>query len=63
MSINELTLDCREIALTFSMNNLTALRAKFRRALDNNNITLETYHTINKQLRDRSDWLQSRSRK
>jgi len=60
MSITELQLDTREIALTFSMNNLSALRAKFIKALDNDAISLDTYHSINQQIRDRSDWLKRR---
>lgn len=60
MSITELQLDCREIALTFSMNNLTALRAKFRKALNNGSISIDTYHTINRDIRNRADWLKGR---
>ncbi len=60
MSITELQLDSREIALTFSMNNLSALRAKFMNCLDNHAISLDTYHSLNRQIRDRSDWLRNR---
>ena len=63
MSITELQLDTREIALTFSMRNLSALRAKFIGALNNDTISLDTYHSVNQMIRDRSDWLNKRSSK
>ena len=63
MSITELQLDTREIALTFSMDNLSALRAKFIKGLDDHSISMDTYHTLNRQIRDRSDWLMNRRNK
>ena len=63
MSITELQLDTREIALTFSMDNLSALRAKFMNCLDDHSISMDTYHELNRQIRDRSDWLMNRRNK
>jgi len=63
MSITELQLDTREIALTFSTNNLSALRAKFMNSLDDHSISMDTYHELNRMIRDRSDWLMNRRNK
>ena len=60
MSITELDLYCNEIHWTFSLDNLTALRAKFRGMLNKGHITLGLYHGLNREIRDRADWLKGR---
>ena len=60
MSINELTLFTREIAWTYDQRNLIALRAKFKSMLTAKEISTTLYHGLNRDIRNRADWLRGR---
>ena len=63
MSITELDLTIKEIEWTYDLRNLTAIRAKLQGMLKRGQISHGIYHGLNKDLRDRADWLQSQSKK
>lgn len=60
MSITELDLYCRDIATSYSINHLSGLRAVFQKMLHNFEISRSIYDGLNKDIRDRSDWLKRR---
>jgi len=63
MSITELDLNIRSIATTYNTITLQGLRAKFIGMLNNGQISMTIYHGLNKDIRDRSDWLKNRGKK
>ena len=60
MSITELDVFCHEINWTKDIRNLKAIRAMFLELLDSHKISLEIYHQVNREIRDRSDFLKGR---
>ena len=60
MSITELDLFVQEIHWTYDTLNLTALRAKFQGMMKKGHITLGLYKGLNREIRDRADWLKGR---
>ena len=60
-----LTLDsmCNEIATTKDIKRLFGIRAMLQGLLKAGNITTTMYHGLNKDIRDRSDWLKMRGNK
>ena len=62
MSITELDLYCKEIAWTYDVRNLHALRAKFMGLLKEHKISRGLYDGLNREIRDRADWLKSRGK-
>lgn len=60
MSISELDLYCRDIATTYSISRLQGLRARFIKMLRDNEISRGIYDGLNKDIRDRADWLKRR---
>ncbi len=60
MSITELELNIREIATAYDTITLTGLRAKFIGLVKSGSISMGIYQGLNRDIRDRSDWLRSR---
>ena len=60
MSISELDLTCREIATCYSVQALSGLRARFIKMFRAGEISKGLYDGLNRELRDRADWLKRR---
>ena len=60
MSISELDLYCRDIATTYSVDHLSGLRARFIKLLRAGEISKGLYDGLNKDIRNRADWLKGR---
>lgn len=56
----EMELFMHEITWTKDTRNLKALRAMFEELLDSKRISLETYRSINQEIRNRADFLKGR---
>jgi hypothetical protein len=63
MTITRLDWYCTQISETMNVRYLSGLRAKLQGLLKANHISLTVYDGLNKDIRDRSDWLKNRSRK
>ena len=53
----------REISRATSTITLSGFRAKLQGLLKSNDISFGIYNGLNKDIRDRSDWLKNRSNK
>lgn len=60
MSIKELDLYCRDIATAYSADRIMSLRAIFIKAFRAGEISKGLYDGLNRELRDRADWLKRR---
>lgn len=60
MTIVSLDIYCNEIARTKSTQYLSAIRAQLQGLLKSHSISLTVYQGLNRDIRDRSDWLNSR---
>ena len=60
MSITELDMNIREIATCYDTITLQGIRAKFIGMRKSNDISITIYKGLNKDIRDRSDWLKNR---
>ena len=60
MTINSLDIYCKEIARASSTMYLSAIRAKLQGLLKASDISFGMYQGLNKDIRDRSDWLKGR---
>ena len=60
MSIKELDLYVWDIEHCFDIKHLSGLRARFIGMLRRNEISAGLYAGLNKDLRDRADWLKRR---
>jgi len=60
LTLNQL---CDEIEVTKSVRRLSGIRAMLQGLLKSNHITTTMYHGLNKDIRDRSDWLKMRGNK
>lgn len=63
MTITSLDIYCNEIARAKNTRYLSAIRAQLQGYLKDHSISLGMYNGLNKDIRDRSDWLKSRSSK
>lgn len=63
MTIVSLDIYCNEIARTKDTRYLSAIRAQLQGMLKNHSISLGLYNGLNRDIRDRSDWLRSRNSK
>jgi len=62
MSITELDLNIREIANTYDTITLQGIRARLIGLVERGSLSMGIYRGLNKDIRDRSDWLRNRSR-
>ena len=60
LTLNQL---CDEIETTKSVKKLFGIRAMLQGLLKANHISTTMYHGLNKDIRDRSDWLKMRGNK
>lgn len=60
MTITNLDGYCKAIARAQSTRYLSGIRAKLQGLLKDNSISLGIYNGLNKDIRDRSDWLRNR---
>ena len=60
MTIKSLDIYCNEIARTKDTRYLSAIRAQLQGFLKAGEISIGLYKGLNKDIRDRSDWLKSR---
>ena len=60
MSIKELDLTINAIQWSYSTIELQGIRARLKGMLDNCEITWSMYKGLNKDIRDRTDWLNKR---
>ena len=63
MTINSLNIYCNEIARTKDTRYLFGIRAQLQGMLKAGSITIGMYQGLNKDIRDRADWLKSRGNK
>jgi len=63
MTVLTLNQICNDIETTKSIKYLSGLRAMLQGLLKSNHITTTMYHGLNKDIRDRSDWLKMRGNK
>ena len=60
MSIKELDLTIQKINQSYSTIELQGIRATLKGMLDSAEITWSMYKGLNKDIRDRADWLKGR---
>jgi hypothetical protein len=60
MSISELDLYCRDIATCYNLSRLSGIRAKLQGLLKSGSISTGIYQGLNRDIRDRADWLKRR---
>ena len=60
MSISELDLTIQEIKWSYSISKLQGIRASLIAKLRSNEISKGIYDGLNKDIRDRADWLKRR---
>jgi len=60
MSIVMLESYCREISRASSTVQLSGFRAKLQGLLKNNDISIGIYQGLNRDIRNRADWLKGR---
>lgn len=63
MTIVMLDRYCIEISIAKSTISLSGIRAKLQGLLKDSSISLTVYKGLNKDIRDRSDWLNSKKGK
>lgn len=63
MTITNLDIYLSEIARAKSTMYLFGIRARLQGLLKANEITISLYKGLNKDIRDRSDWLRNRGKK
>lgn len=60
MTIKSLDIYCKEISRANNTIYLSAIRAKLQGLLKANDISLGLYNGLNRDIRDRADWLKGR---
>ena len=62
-TVKTLDIYCNEIARAKDTRYLSAIRAQLQGYLKDHSISLGMYNGLNKDIRDRSDWLKMRGNK